>query len=121
MFHLFFLIDLAILSPYTNIYISVYQHFPMKILVGYPPTEDSKGTPLLSQNRQFQYFNNPTFLFPVALATAATMLKDKNYKIFWKDAIAEGVGSDEFYRFLESEKLDLFLLDRKSTRLNSSH
>ena len=86
----------------------------MKILVGYPPTEDSKGTPLLSQNRQFQYFNNPTFLFPVALATAATMLKDKNYKIFWKDAIAEGVGSDEFYRFLESEKLDLFLFETKT-------
>ena len=33
----------------------------------------------------FQYFNNPTFLFPVALATAATMLKDKNYKIYYSD------------------------------------
>ena len=47
----------------------------MKIAIAYPPIENNKGIPLLSQNRQFQYFNNPTFIYPVVPAYAATMLK----------------------------------------------
>ena len=62
----------------------------LKILIGYPPLLSKKGTALLSQNRQFQFFNNPTFLFPVELGTGATMLKEKGFKVIWKDAIAEG-------------------------------
>ena len=44
----------------------------MKVMIAYPPIPTDKGVPLLSQNRQFQYFNNPTFIYPVIPAWAAT-------------------------------------------------
>ena len=86
----------------------------LKIVVGYPPTLSSKGIPLLSQNRQFQYFNNPTFLFPVAMGTAATWLKKLGYRTYWKDCIAEGLSLGQFFKFLDEEKPDLFIFDTKT-------
>ena len=47
----------------------------MRIAICYPPLPSEKGVPLLSQNRQFQWFSRPTYIFPVVPATAATMLK----------------------------------------------
>ena len=46
----------------------------MKVAICYPPLVSEKGVPLLSQNRQFQWFSRPTYIFPVVPATAATML-----------------------------------------------
>ncbi|MDO8555697.1 MAG: radical SAM protein [Nanoarchaeota archaeon] len=86
----------------------------LKIVVGYPPTLSEKGTPLLSQNRQFQYFNNPTFLFPVTLATGATWLRNEGYETHWKDAIAEEITEEAFYQFLDDIQPDLFIFETKS-------
>ena len=61
----------------------------MKISISFPPLESKKGTPLLSQNRQFQWFSDPTYIYPMIPATAATLLKSKGYEVFWDDAIAE--------------------------------
>ena len=46
----------------------------MKIAIAYPPLISDKGAPLLSQNRQFQWFNRPTYIYPVVPASAATLL-----------------------------------------------
>jgi radical SAM superfamily enzyme YgiQ (UPF0313 family) len=86
----------------------------MKIIVGYPPTESEKGTALLSQNRQFQWFSNPTYIFPVILGSAATFLKTNGYKVLWKDCIAERISKIEFFYFLEKEKPDLFAFETKT-------
>ena len=59
----------------------------MKIAIAYPPLESKKGTPLLSQNRQFQWFHNPTYIYPMVPATAATMLKNAGYEVVWLDGI----------------------------------
>ncbi len=85
-----------------------------KVLIGYPPIKSEKGIPLLSQNRQFQYFNNPTFIFPVVLGTAATMLKKEGYNILWRDFIAEGLKEDFFFEYLEFEKPNLFVFETKT-------
>ena len=61
----------------------------MKIAISYPPIVTDKGIPLLSQNRQFQYFNNPTFIYPVVPAYAATMLMENGYDVEWLDGIAK--------------------------------
>ena len=37
----------------------------MKIAISHPPLPSEKGVALLSQNRQFQWFNNPTFIYPM--------------------------------------------------------
>ena len=49
----------------------------LKIAISYPPLESKKGTPLLSQNRQFQWFSDPTYIYPMIPATAATLLKSE--------------------------------------------
>ena len=71
----------------------------MKIMLAYPPIESNKGIPLLSQNRQFQFFHNPTYIFPVVPASAATLLQSKGYEVLWKDGIAENLSQEQFYKF----------------------
>ena len=61
----------------------------MKIAVSYPPLESDKGIPLLGQNRQFQWFNNPTYIYPMGPASAATLLKSKGFAAEGNEAIAE--------------------------------
>lgn len=61
----------------------------ISIAIGYPPINSSKGTPLLSQNRQFQYFHHATYIYPMIPAYAATLLKQDGYEVFWMDGIAE--------------------------------
>lgn len=86
----------------------------MKIAIGYPPTESEKGIALLSQNRQFQWFSNPSYLFPVVWGSAATLLKKKGYEVFWIDSIAEKIHWEEFIRKFEIEKPDLFAFETKA-------
>ena len=47
----------------------------VRIAVGYPPLESKKGVALLSQNRQFQYFNAATYIYPMVPAYAASNLQ----------------------------------------------
>jgi anaerobic magnesium-protoporphyrin IX monomethyl ester cyclase len=61
----------------------------MKIWIGYPPLPDPKGVPLISQNRQFQWFNDPTFIYPVIPTYAATLLKRAGHDVFWQDGVAQ--------------------------------
>lgn len=86
----------------------------MKIVIGYPPTTSEKGLALLSQNRQFQWFSNATRIFPVILASAATMLKASGYNVTWKDAVAEDISIDDFHAFLQREQPDYFIFESKT-------
>jgi anaerobic magnesium-protoporphyrin IX monomethyl ester cyclase len=61
----------------------------MKIWIGYPPLPDPKGVPLISQNRQFQWFNDPTFIYPVIPTMAATVLKQAGHDVLWEDGVAQ--------------------------------
>ncbi len=63
----------------------------MKILFSYPPLDKTKGYPTLKQNRQFQYFAAPTFIYPVVPATAATSLHDEGREVLWNDCSTEGM------------------------------
>src|SRR4030042_5057001 len=83
----------------------------MKILVGYPPTKSEKGIALLSQNRQFQWFSNPTYLFPVILGSAATIVKSKGYEVVWIDSITENISFNDFIKKIEEEKPDVFAFE----------
>lgn len=66
-----------------------FLYFLVKIAISYPPLESNKGVPLLGQNRQFQWFSSPTYIYPVVPATAASLLKENGYKVLWDDGIAE--------------------------------
>lgn len=86
----------------------------MRVMIAYPPIESAKGIPLLSQNRQFQFFHNPTYIFPVVPATAATLLQEEDNEIIWKDCIAENMSPEKFYEFFSIKKPDLIAIETKT-------
>ncbi len=86
----------------------------MKISISYPPFDTDKGIPLLSQNRQFQWFNEPTFIYPVVPASAATLLKSRGYEVIWNDAIAQGTGFEEWKKGIRKDKPDLIVFETKT-------
>ena len=86
----------------------------MKIAICYPPLPSEKGIPLLSQNRQFQWFSRPTYIFPVVPATAATMLKAAGHDVLWLDGIAEGLAPDVFDRQLREFQPDYVVVETKT-------
>ena len=84
------------------------------VVVGYAPIETEKGTPLLSQNRQFQYFNSPTYIYPMVPAYAASNLKDKGYTVYWMDGIAERKTYEQWLDELMATSPDFLLIETKS-------
>lgn len=71
-----------------------------KVLICWPPVKGAKGFPTATQNRQFQYFKDPTFIYPIIPATFATMLVHLRHGVLWLDAIAEQMDEVEFGRIL---------------------
>ena len=86
----------------------------MKISISYPPLKSEKGIPLLSQNRQFQWFNNPTYIYPMIPAYAATMLKQNDFDVVWDDAIAEELSYIQWLERLKREKPDIIAIETKT-------
>ncbi|MHB8355877.1 MAG: B12-binding domain-containing radical SAM protein [Vulcanimicrobiaceae bacterium] len=86
----------------------------MRIAVSYPPLESDKGVALLSQNRQFQWFNNPTFIYPMVPASAATLLQSMGHDVVWDDAIAERKSESEWLHWYEHAGLDLIAFESKT-------
>ena len=70
--------------------------------------------PLLSQNRQFQYFSEPTYIYPMVPAYAATMLKKEGYEVIWDDAIAEEKNYDEWLSDVEKNSPDIMMIETKT-------
>lgn len=91
----------------------------MKVAIGYPPIETTKGVPLLSQNRQFQYFNNPTFIYPVVPATAATVVAEAGYEVAWLDGIAQQQSFDEFVADIDRFAPDLLAIETKTPTIKA--
>ena len=86
----------------------------MKVMIGYPPLNSRKGCPTLGQNRQFQYFKQPTYIYPVVPAQAATLLRRSGYEVLWNDSLAEGRSVQEFMEFLYREKPDMVAFETKT-------
>ena len=85
-----------------------------KIAVGYPPIETDKGVPLLSQNRQFQYFNAKTYIYPMVPAYAASLAQERGYDVVWLDGIAEEWTYQQWLDKMAEEKPDLYMIETKS-------
>ncbi len=86
----------------------------MKIALCYPPIPSPKGTPLLSQNRQFQWFSRPTAIYPVVPASAATLLRAHGHEVLWLDGIARGMTPEAFWRDLEAWRPDAVFVETKT-------
>lgn len=86
----------------------------MKICIGYPPLKSKKGIPLLSQNRQFQWFKSPTYIYPVIPASAATLLQSQGHQVVWLDGIAENWTYDQWFNRLKAAQPDLLFMETKT-------
>lgn len=86
----------------------------MKISISYPPLVSEKGVPLLGQNRQFQWFNSPTFIYPVIPAYLATLLQKNGEEVIWDDGIAEGLSYEAWQERLLITKPDLLVFETKT-------
>lgn len=86
----------------------------MKISIAYPPLNSKKGVALLGQNRQFQWFNSPTYIYPMVPAYAATLLSSKGYEVCWDDYIAEEKSYQEFLEYYENTDIDIVMIETKA-------
>ena len=86
----------------------------MRVAICYPPFKSEKGVALLTQNRQFQWFSRPTYIFPVVPATAATMMKKEGHDVLFLDGIAGELSDEEFEARLAAFKPDCVVLETKT-------
>ena len=86
----------------------------MRISISYPPIDSGKGVPLLSQNRQFQYFHEPTYIYPMVPASAATLMKNAGYDVVWDDGIAEEKSYGQWLADLKKNSPDLVMIETKT-------
>ena len=86
----------------------------MKIMIGYPPLQSPRGQPTLGQNRQFEWFSNPSYIYPMVVATAATMLAHRGHDVIWADGVAEEWTYDKYRDLVEREQPDLLVIETKT-------
>ena len=86
----------------------------MKISISYPPIPEIKGTPMISQNRQYQVFSEPTYIYPVVPAYAATLLGNAGYEVIWDDGIAEEKTYNQWLSDLEKTSPDVVMIETKT-------
>lgn len=86
----------------------------MKVMISYPPFENIKGTPMLGQNRQYQVFHSPSYIYPIVPASAATLLKNNGFEVIWNDAIAEKWTYNQWLDFVKEEKPDIIAMETKA-------
>lgn len=86
----------------------------MKIMISFPPLTSDKGCPMLGQNRQFQWFNNACYIYPMVPANAASLLKSKGHDVIWADYIAEEKKFVDFIDLVSKEKPDVIMMETKT-------
>ena len=85
----------------------------MKVMISYPPLA-GKGSPMLTQNRQFQWYHSPSFIYPLVAAMAATLLKQDGFEVIYNDCIAQRQTPQQFYDLIEKEKPDIIAFESKA-------
>ncbi len=84
----------------------------MKTIFAIPPIPSIKGQAQASQNRQYQYFKDPTYIYPIIPATFISMLiNEPNQEVLWVDCIAENLSEVEFGKIILSMQPDFIVLE----------
>jgi anaerobic magnesium-protoporphyrin IX monomethyl ester cyclase len=85
----------------------------MRVMVTYPPLE-GPGQPTLGQNRQFQWFHNPSYIYPMVPASAATMLKEAGHDAYYLDGIGSELSWTDYEQKLLDFRPDLVAIETKT-------
>ena len=81
-----------------------------------PPLDQFIGDAIgqVNQNRQYQEFSNFSVIFPVILASAATLLKHQGYSVTWDDAVAEKKKYHIWIRGIAKSQPDFIAMEVKT-------
>lgn len=83
-----------------------------KVIFAVPPINSSKGQAQATQNRQYQYFKDETYIFPVIPATFVTMIiQEPGNEIMMVDAVAEKLDEVEFGKLIVQMKPDYMVFE----------
>lgn len=82
-------------------------------MISYPELK-GKGSPMLTQNRQFQWMSIGSYIYPIVPAYAATLLHQAGHDVIWYDGIAEQHPYDHFRQTVELERPDLIVFETKT-------
>jgi radical SAM superfamily enzyme YgiQ (UPF0313 family) len=85
----------------------------MDVAIAYPPVK-GKGSPMLTQNRQFQWYHVPAYIFPVIPASAATLLQTNGFGIHWLDCITKNIDENQFWEYVEKCQPGLIAIETKT-------
>ncbi len=85
----------------------------MRVMIAYPPLV-GKGSPMLTQNRQFQWYNVGSYIYPIVPAYAATLLQKHGYQVVWEDAIAANKPEEAFWNELNAHPPSLIAMETKT-------
>jgi anaerobic magnesium-protoporphyrin IX monomethyl ester cyclase len=84
----------------------------MRIAISYPPIINAHGQKaMVSQNRNVQYFQKPTYLLPVTHAQAATWLKETGHEVYWDDGNAQLKTYEQWLEDLVAWKPDMVVFE----------
>ncbi len=86
----------------------------MRTAICYPPIPSEKGAPLLSQNRQFQWFSHRTTIYPVVPASAASLLQAHGHAVLWLDGIARGMTPEAYWAELCAWQPEVVFVETKT-------
>ena len=90
-----------------------------KIIFAVPPCPSPKGFAQATQNRQYQYFKDPTSIYPVIPAIFVSMLISKpGNEIMWVDCVSEGVEELEFAKIINDSKPDYIVFEANTMLIN---
>ncbi len=90
-----------------------------KVFFCVPPVNSKKGVAQATQNRQAQFFKDPTFIYPVIPAIFVTMLlSESGHEVMWLDAVAEGLSDAEFGKVFVDMRPDFVVLESNTMLIN---
>jgi radical SAM superfamily enzyme YgiQ (UPF0313 family) len=69
---------------------------------------------MLTQNRQFQWYHVPSYIYPVVSAYAATMLDESGFDVTWADGITKQWTYETFLECFEADLPDVVAIETKT-------
>lgn len=88
-----------------------------KVIFAIPPANSSKGYATTNQNRQTQYFKDPTYIYPVIPAIFMTMLQEKA-QLLWLDGVAEELNDTEFGKVIIDMRPEYIVFEANTMLIN---
>jgi len=88
----------------------------VRVAICYPPLSHEGRIPVLTQSRIFSFTHSREVrIYPLVMASAASLLKREGFDVDWMDGIAGGETADGWEAKLEARSPDLAVIETKAS------